>query len=107
MEIDLHFACEHVSLGEICVLHIPTSSQFADVFTKGLTTSVFDAFRASLNARAHPVSAAEGEGCVFEDTTQRTHRQPMGCPESGGDHAPLITSRPTSSVVAGLSPCVL
>jgi hypothetical protein len=30
-------------------LHVPTPSQFADVFTKGLPTMVFAEFRSSLN----------------------------------------------------------
>jgi hypothetical protein len=34
VEIDLHFVRDKVLLGEIKVLHIPLSSQFADVFTK-------------------------------------------------------------------------
>ena len=49
MEIDLHFVHERVTLGEVHVQHIPTSSQFADIFTKGLLTSVFNEFRSSVN----------------------------------------------------------
>jgi hypothetical protein len=47
-----------VALGEAGVLHVPTSSQFADVFTKGLPTSVFEAFRFSLNVAASVVPTA-------------------------------------------------
>jgi hypothetical protein len=36
------------------VLHVPTSSQYADIFTKGLPTSVFTEFRSSLNVRGAP-----------------------------------------------------
>jgi hypothetical protein len=49
VEIDLHFVRNRVALGEAKVIHVPTSSQFADVFTKGLPTSVFHDFRFSLN----------------------------------------------------------
>nr|XP_020151339.1 uncharacterized mitochondrial protein AtMg00810-like [Aegilops tauschii subsp. strangulata] len=98
VEIDLHFVHERISLGEICVLHVPTSSQFVDVFTKGLPTTVFAAFRASLNVRSHPASAAGGE--VLEDTTQRTYRRPTRWSESHGDHAPTIASHSACSVVA-------
>lgn len=49
VEIDLHFVRDRVALGEAKVLHVPTSSQFADVFTKGLPSSVFEDFRFSLN----------------------------------------------------------
>jgi hypothetical protein len=37
IEIDLHFVRERVALGEIRVLLVPTSSQYADIFTKGAT----------------------------------------------------------------------
>jgi hypothetical protein len=49
VEIDLHFIREKVAIGQVRVLHIPTTSQFADVFTKGLPSSVFEEFRSSLN----------------------------------------------------------
>lgn len=51
IEIDLHFVRERVATGAIRVLHVPTSSQYADIFTKGLPTSVFTEFRSSLNVR--------------------------------------------------------
>jgi hypothetical protein len=54
IEIDLHFVRERVALGEVRVLHVPTTSQYADVFTKGLPTSVFTEFRSSLNVRGAP-----------------------------------------------------
>jgi hypothetical protein len=49
VEIDLHFVRERVAIGDICVLHVPTTSQFVDIFTKGLSSSVFLEFRSSLN----------------------------------------------------------
>jgi hypothetical protein len=49
VKIDLHFVREKVAIGQIRVLHVPTTSQFADVFTKGLPSSVFEEFRSSLN----------------------------------------------------------
>jgi len=51
VEIDLHFMQECVALGDVCVLHVPTS-QFADIFTKGLPSSVFTEFRSRLNVRS-------------------------------------------------------
>jgi hypothetical protein len=36
-------------MGEVRVLHVPTTSQFADIFTKGLPSSIFTEFRSSLN----------------------------------------------------------
>ena len=56
IEIDLHFVRERVALGEVRVLHVPTTSQYADIFTKGLPTSVFTEFRSSLNVRSAPSS---------------------------------------------------
>jgi hypothetical protein len=44
VEIDLHFIQERVAIGQVCVLHVPTTSQFADIFTKGLPSSVFNEF---------------------------------------------------------------
>lgn len=52
VEIDLHFVQERVALGDIRVLHVPTTSQYADVFTKGLPSSVFTDFRSNLNVRS-------------------------------------------------------
>ena len=49
IEIDLHFVRDKVAIGEVRVLHVPTTSQFADIFTKGLPSSVFNEFRSSLN----------------------------------------------------------
>jgi hypothetical protein len=40
VEIDLHFVRERVAIGDVCVLHVPTTSQFVDIFTE---------FRSSLN----------------------------------------------------------
>ena len=52
VEIDLHFVRERVATGDVCVLHVSTSSQYADIFTKGLPSSVFTEFRSSLNVQA-------------------------------------------------------
>ena len=60
MEIDLHFVHERVAIGTVRVLHVPTTSQYADVFTKGLPSSVFMEFRSSLNVRPSNVPTAGG-----------------------------------------------
>jgi hypothetical protein len=49
MEIYLHFVCDRVAIGDVRVRHVPTTSQFADIFTKGLPSSTFSDFRSSLN----------------------------------------------------------
>jgi hypothetical protein len=51
---------DRVALGEARVLHVPTGSQFADIFTKGLPSSVFEEFRSSLNVLPSRVSTAGG-----------------------------------------------
>jgi hypothetical protein len=65
VEIDLHFVRERVALGVVHVLHVPTTSQFTDVFTKGLPSSVFAAFRSSLNVLPIDVSTAGGVRLVI------------------------------------------
>ena len=49
VEIDLHFVRDRVAIGDVRVLHVPTTSQFADIFTKGLPFSTFSEFGSSLN----------------------------------------------------------
>ena len=49
VEIDLHFVRDRVAIGDVRVLHVPTTSQFADIFTKGLPSSTFSEFRSNLN----------------------------------------------------------
>ncbi|KAJ9564595.1 LOW QUALITY PROTEIN: hypothetical protein OSB04_000561, partial [Centaurea solstitialis] len=54
VEIDLHFVRERVAIGHVRVLHVPSAYQYADMFTKGLPTSLFLDFRNSLNIRLPP-----------------------------------------------------
>jgi hypothetical protein len=49
VEIDLHFIRERVTIGQVNILHVPTTSQFFDIFTNGLPSSVFNEFQFSLN----------------------------------------------------------
>ena len=49
VEIDLHFVRDRIAIGDIRVLHVPTTAQFTDIFTKGLPSSTFSEFRSSLN----------------------------------------------------------
>jgi hypothetical protein len=42
--IDLHFVRERVAVDDVRVLHVPTTSQFADIFTKGLPSIVLMSF---------------------------------------------------------------
>lgn len=60
IEIDIHFVREKVSLGEVRVLHVPTSHQFADIMTKGLPVQLFTDFRSSLCVRFPPATTVGG-----------------------------------------------
>lgn len=51
IEIDLHFVREKVKIGQVKVIHVPSALQFADIFTKGLSTTLFNDFRSSLTVR--------------------------------------------------------
>jgi hypothetical protein len=46
IQIDLHFVHERIVVRDVC---ISTTSQFVDIFTKGLLSSVFSEFQSSLN----------------------------------------------------------
>ncbi|KAJ0775601.1 putative RNA-directed DNA polymerase [Helianthus annuus] len=59
IEIDIHFVREKVRLGHIKVLHVPSSMQYADIFTKGLSRELFQSFRSSLSVCPPP---AQTEG---------------------------------------------
>lgn len=52
VKIDIHFVREKVALGQVKVMHFPSSHQYADIFTKGLPTTLFKEFRHSLTIRS-------------------------------------------------------
>ncbi|KAJ9545538.1 hypothetical protein OSB04_025245 [Centaurea solstitialis] len=58
IEIDIHFVREKVRIGHIRVLHVPSSLQYADIFTKGLPRQLFESFRSSLSVCATPAQTA-------------------------------------------------
>jgi hypothetical protein len=51
IENDIHFVREKVVLGEVRVLHAPSSHVFADIMTKGLPSALFDEFQRSAGFR--------------------------------------------------------
>nr|GEV88542.1 ribonuclease H-like domain-containing protein [Tanacetum cinerariifolium] len=51
IEIDIHFVRDLVTAGQVRVLHVPSRYQYADIFTKGLLSSLFEDFRSSLSVR--------------------------------------------------------
>jgi hypothetical protein len=60
IEIDIHFVCEKVALGEVQVLHVPSKYQFADVMTKGLPVQLFEDFWSSFCIQIPDASTAGG-----------------------------------------------
>ncbi|GKE61069.1 ribonuclease H-like domain-containing protein [Tanacetum coccineum] len=44
IEIDIHFVRDLVAAGQVRVLHVPSRYQFADIFTKGLPSSLLKNF---------------------------------------------------------------
>jgi hypothetical protein len=56
IEMDIQFVREKVARGQVCVLHVPSRHQIADIFTKGLSLILFQGFRDSLSI--HPPPAA-------------------------------------------------
>jgi hypothetical protein len=51
VEINLHFIRKHIAIGDVRVLHVPMTSQFMDIFKKGLPTLVFSEFQSNLDIR--------------------------------------------------------
>jgi hypothetical protein len=49
VKIDLHFVCDKVTIRKVCVQVVPMTSQFIDIFTKGLPSSFFSEFCSCLN----------------------------------------------------------
>ncbi|XP_021985224.1 uncharacterized mitochondrial protein AtMg00810-like [Helianthus annuus] len=58
IELDIHFVRDQVQRGTICVLHVPSRYQMADIFIKGLPRVLFDDFRSSLSIRPPLASTA-------------------------------------------------
>ncbi|GJW88612.1 ribonuclease H-like domain-containing protein [Tanacetum coccineum] len=60
IEIDIHFVRDLVAAGQVRVLHVLSRYQFADIFTKGLPSALFEEFRSSLSVRS-PFAQTAGE----------------------------------------------
>nr|GEX58300.1 ribonuclease H-like domain-containing protein [Tanacetum cinerariifolium] len=58
IEIDIHFVRDLVATGEVWVPHVPSGYQYANIFTKGLPSTLFEEFRTSLSVRCSPVQTA-------------------------------------------------
>nr|GEZ12340.1 ribonuclease H-like domain-containing protein [Tanacetum cinerariifolium] len=58
IEIDIHFVRNLVAPGQVRVLHVPSRFQYADIFTKGLPSALFDEFGDSLSVCCTPTPTA-------------------------------------------------
>nr|GEZ05228.1 ribonuclease H-like domain-containing protein [Tanacetum cinerariifolium] len=58
IKIDIHFVRDLVTVGQVLVLHVPSRYQYADIFTKGLPSALFEDFRSSLSVRLPPARTA-------------------------------------------------
>nr|GEY80316.1 ribonuclease H-like domain-containing protein [Tanacetum cinerariifolium] len=58
IEIDIHFVRDLVAAGHVRVMHVPSCYQYADIFTKGLPSALFEEFRSSLSFRCPPALIA-------------------------------------------------
>ncbi|GJT98277.1 ribonuclease H-like domain-containing protein [Tanacetum coccineum] len=61
IEIDIHFVRDMVKAGHVRVLHVPSRFQYADIFTKGLPSALFEDFRSSLSVRPPPAPTARAD----------------------------------------------
>ncbi|GKB24774.1 ribonuclease H-like domain-containing protein, partial [Tanacetum coccineum] len=51
IEIDIHFVRDMVARGQVRVLRVPSRYQYADIFTKGLPSALFEEFCTSLSVQ--------------------------------------------------------
>nr|GEV40196.1 ribonuclease H-like domain-containing protein [Tanacetum cinerariifolium] len=58
IKIDIHFVRDMVKVGHVWVLHVPSHFQYADIFTKGLPSALFEDFQSSLSVRTPPAQTA-------------------------------------------------
>jgi hypothetical protein len=63
VEIDLHFICDKVTIGEVHILHVSMTSQFVDIFTKGLSSPLFSLQSQQLSWLELGLCRGRGEGC--------------------------------------------
>lgn len=57
----IHFVCDKVATGQILVLHVPSSLQFANIFTKRLPSSLLIDFISSLSICSQAPAQTAGE----------------------------------------------
>nr|GFA51393.1 ribonuclease H-like domain-containing protein [Tanacetum cinerariifolium] len=58
IEIDIHFVRDMVKASHVRALHVPSRFQYADIFTKGLPSALFEDFWSSLSVHPPPAQTA-------------------------------------------------
>ncbi|GJT99815.1 ribonuclease H-like domain-containing protein [Tanacetum coccineum] len=58
IDIDIHFVCDMVAMGHVRLLHASSRYEYADIFTKGLPSALFEEIRTSLSVRSPPAQTA-------------------------------------------------
>ncbi|KAJ9551722.1 hypothetical protein OSB04_015767 [Centaurea solstitialis] len=91
VEIDLHFVRERVAIGHVRVLHVPSAYQYADIFTKGLPSSLFLDFRDSLNIRVPP------DQTTGQQTEPQTNQPPITTQPTHHHHHHLTPPPPLNT----------
>nr|GEU69499.1 ribonuclease H-like domain-containing protein [Tanacetum cinerariifolium] len=59
IEINIDFVRDLVAAGQVRVLHVHSRYQYADIFTKGLPSALFEEFRSSLSVRCPSAPTAK------------------------------------------------
>ncbi|PWA81139.1 hypothetical protein CTI12_AA188860 [Artemisia annua] len=62
IEIDIHFVRDLVAAGQVRVLHVPSRYQYADIFTKGLPSALFEEFRSKITLNILSLDQLEEQG---------------------------------------------
>ncbi|GKB33771.1 ribonuclease H-like domain-containing protein [Tanacetum coccineum] len=65
IKIDIHFIRDMVTAGPVRVLHVPSRYQYADIFTKGLHSALFEDFRSNNRNTLPKTPVVEGVETVM------------------------------------------
>ncbi|CAI9288981.1 unnamed protein product [Lactuca saligna] len=107
IEIEIYFVPDKVALGHVRVLHVPSSSQYTDIFTKGLPFSLFLDFRSSLDVCSRSPDWTAG-GCepispLFKVNCQKPETNSKFWMYKIWEFAKEDTNRVTFSLKVGLA----
>ncbi|GJS16720.1 putative reverse transcriptase domain-containing protein [Tanacetum coccineum] len=125
IEIDIHFVRDMVTAGQVRALHVPSRFQYADIFTKGLPSALFEEFRSSLSKIPEEDLEEDSEEWMlllrYEDDTDKRRGVDVGTRGTAGTITKFIcywiswglcmvgdsSSARDSSHVDGLAPWAL